>query len=79
MANTVTELGKLTTPQRYQAAREHCFPSGTSLQWFIRTNRHRLIEAGALVQIAGRNLLHEERFDQVALEIGSAKLREVAA
>jgi hypothetical protein len=70
----VTELGKLTTPQRYQVTREHLFPSGTSLQWFIRSNRDRLIGAGALYQIAGRNLLHCDKFDAVVLDVGAEKV-----
>lgn len=74
-----TELNKLKPPHKYQAQREEVFPSATSLAWFMRQHRARLIEAGALVQISGRNLLHEERFDKLVLEIGTAKLREVAA
>jgi hypothetical protein len=70
----VTELGKLTTPARYQAERETCFPSGTSLQWFIRTNRDKLVEGGALVQIAGRLLVHPDKFDAVALAVGREKV-----
>ena len=62
---SATELHKLKPPHKYQAAREEVFPSATSLAWFMRQHRARLIEAGALVQIAGRNLLHEERCDRV--------------
>lgn len=68
-----THLQRLLTPPNYQAARQNVFPSQTSLQWFIRTNRRNLIDSGALVTIAGRNLIVEEAFDATVLAIGRAK------
>lgn len=78
MESSSNGLSNLLTPQRYQTGREHCFPSATSLSWFIRKNRTRLVTAGALVQVAGRNLVHESRFDAEVLAIGQQALAEAA-
>jgi len=71
---SATELGQLKPPHKYQATREEVFPSSTSLAWFMRQNRARLVEAGALLQISGRNLVHCEKFDAVVIEIGREKV-----
>lgn len=78
MNSSLNGLSSLLTPQRYQASREHCFPSATSLTWFIRSHRARLVRAGALVQVAGRNLVHEEKLDAEVLAIGQQSLAEAA-
>lgn len=54
----------------YQEANAHIFGSAGSLTWFIRQNRAELLEAGALVQIAGRCLIHGPTFTNKAMEIG---------
>jgi hypothetical protein len=63
-------LGRLITPTNYQATRQHVFPSQTSLQWFVRSHRQRLVKTGALVTIAGRNLIDEQEFDSEVIAIG---------
>lgn len=78
MEVAATELHKLKPPHKYQAQREEVFHSQTSLAWFMRRNRARLVSAGALVQVAGRNLIHEDKFDSVVLALGREKLRTEA-
>jgi hypothetical protein len=77
--DTATGLQKLKLPHKYQAPREDIFPSAHSLAWYIRQNRARLVSAGALVHVAGRNLIHEEKFDAMVLELGREKLTKAVA
>lgn len=63
-------LDNLQQIQAYQQANAHVFGSVPSLTWFIRRNRAELIEAGALVQLAGRWLIYGPTFTSKALEIG---------
>lgn len=78
MSNGVTQLSKLITPNAYQSARGHVFPSATSLQWFMRRNRERLITSRALLMVAGRLLIDEGPFDCAVIEIGHANVAEAA-
>ena len=52
-------------PEAYLAKRAHLFPSVSSLRWFMRMERERLIEAGALRKLAGRVLIEPSSFDAV--------------
>lgn len=46
------------------------FPTTDSLRWFVRRNRHTLVERGALIIVTGRMRFHVSRFKQAAVEIG---------
>ena len=72
------ELSKLKAPSDYVTTRQHIFPSASAFEWFVRRNRQRLIAAGALSRPHGRQLVHEEKFDAVVLEVGQARMQEAA-
>jgi hypothetical protein len=63
----------LYRPEALQAANPHVFPSVASLLWFARMNRAELLKAGAIVEIAGRNLLCGSKFIEVAMQIGARR------
>jgi hypothetical protein len=48
----------------------HVFPSLPSVRWFVRQHRLELLEAGVIVELAGRTLVNVETFSAKALEIG---------
>lgn len=56
-----------TFPQYREDGREHVFPSPTSLEWSCRKHRRALVEAGALVLVAGRRMLNPPLADAVFL------------
>ena len=66
----MAEVSGLVAPSEYQAARTRLFPSPQSWAWFQRQHRSKLVEAGALLVVAGRNILVEDLTDQVVLEVG---------
>lgn len=68
--NTPPALENLQQVAAYQAANAHVFGSVPSLNWFIRQHRDELLNAGALVQLAGRWLVDGPVFTQQVLEIG---------
>ena len=43
-----------------------------SARWYVRNNRDRLAEAGALILVAGRQKFHPALFRQVVVETGRA-------
>lgn len=63
----------LYRPEALAAANPHVFPSVASLLWFERVNRTELLAAGAIVELAGRKMLHGPRFVTAALEIGARR------
>jgi hypothetical protein len=64
----------------YRLGRAHIFQSEGSLQWYVRRHRHRLIDARALVLIAGQWYAHSDKFDAFVLEVGeTAAKQQVAA
>lgn len=63
-------LDSLYCLEDYQRQNSKIFSSLNSLRWFITANRGELLEAGALVQLAGRVLIDGPRFTQTTLEIG---------
>lgn len=65
------DLSKLKTPKDYIFdGRTHIFPSETSIRWFIRKNKRKLIETGAVLTLAGRTLLDIDVFDKMVCQIG---------
>lgn len=68
----LANLKKLRKLSDYRQKREHIFASPSALDWFIRMHKLQLVEAGALVLLTGQWRAHEERFDAVVLEVGSA-------
>jgi hypothetical protein len=46
------------------------FPTLDSFRWFIRNNRERLAESGALILVAGRQKFHLDLTKQVVVETG---------
>jgi hypothetical protein len=72
-------LAELVSREDYQLANAHLFPSGPSLNWFIRRHRPELLRAGALLELAGRLVIDAQRFSEVVREVGrSAANRERA-
>lgn len=63
-------LDNLQQIAAYQEANAHIFGSVPSLNWFIRQHRSELLQAGALVQLAGRWLVDGPLFSQKVIEIG---------
>lgn len=64
-------LDSLQQLEAFQAANAHVFPSVPSLRWFYRQNRAELLEAGAVVELAGRLMINAPVFAQKAIEIGN--------
>jgi len=54
----------------YQQSRAQVFPSEESLRWFVRARRSELLDAGALLMVAGRKVISPEEFDAVVLDVG---------
>lgn len=54
------------------------FPSDNSLEWFIRRNRQRLVDADALIVVAGRLKFHVSRFEAAVVDIGRDAAKQVA-
>lgn len=63
----------------YQQARPHLFPSEQSMRWYVRQHRAALIEADALVMIAGRYLMDPSATDAFVLRGGKAAALRAAA
>ena len=61
----LTEYLERTEVQQLFAAH---YPTEQSFSWFIRRNRERLAECGALLMIAGRMKLHPALTERVVLE-----------
>jgi hypothetical protein len=55
----------------YQQENVHVYPSRASLNWAIRTNRQRLVEAGAIVELSGKVFVVPSRFEAEMLKIGT--------
>ena len=73
MSQGTDPFERITTRAAYRAAgREHIFPSDSSLDWFIRTNRHALNEARALLMLNGRIMIDHDAFDDALMKIGQA-------
>lgn len=64
------DLQALVPPGTYRESRAHLFPGPQSFDWFMRQNRKRLVDAGALVVIAGRNMIHQTLADEVVMAVG---------
>lgn len=56
---------------KYQADRIEVFPSGPSLDWYVRCHKPALIEAGALLLIRNQWHAHVDKFDCEVLRIGA--------
>lgn len=73
------EISCLRTPEDYRSSgRAHLFPSETSLRWFLRAHRDRLVQAGALSRIAGRLWINPVAFDEVVADVGRERAGQVA-
>lgn len=67
---SATPLADLCEVENFQLSHAAVFPSAASVRWFYRRHRAELLEAGAVVELAGRLLIHAPVFEQKALEIG---------
>lgn len=63
----------------YQQSRAHLFPSEESARWQVRKHRAALIEAGALVIVAGRHMVVPDVADATFLAIGKRLAAEKSA
>lgn len=73
-AASLPAIGELVPMRALQSELAHIFPSEGSLTWEVRTNRRAYVEAGALVEIAGRLMAHPATFKRVALALGMRKV-----
>ena len=64
------DVAALTPTARYAQERRHLFPSDESIRWFLRQHKPELVEAGALLMVAGRWMADPSRFDAKVIEIG---------
>lgn len=64
-------LAEYIDPNNVQQQLGH-FPTLDSFRWFVRNNRERLAEAGALILVAGRQKFHPELTRQVVVDAGRA-------
>lgn len=69
---STSELAELLPPDEYGAQRRNVFPSGASLEWYMRKHRQALVACGALRLIAGRHKVLPSRFDAHVLEAGTS-------
>jgi hypothetical protein len=46
------------------------FPSLESFRWFVRNNRDRLVECGAMILVAGRQKFHLDLTRRVVVQCG---------
>ncbi len=64
------------TREKYAAARSDLFPTLGALEWRIRQYRAELIDAGALLAMGGRWMVHPARFDAAMVAIGERHAKE---
>jgi len=64
-------LAEYLDPKDVQPQLGH-FPTLDSFRWFVRNNRNRLAESGALILVAGRQKFHPDLTRQVVVEAGRA-------
>jgi hypothetical protein len=69
-------IDRLIEPSAYLQQRTQLFRSLEGLNWFIRRNKARLVQAGALTIPNGRWLIDAERFDGVVAELGAERASE---
>ena len=62
-----------------QTGRQHVFKTIDGLRWFIRQNRTRLVEAGALVLVSREWHVNQTVFDRTAMEIWQAASKRAIA
>jgi hypothetical protein len=74
-----SSLAGLATREEYQASRQTAFRSIQSLLWYERVNRKGLRASGAIVTVAGRNLIDPQLFDHYVLRQGREAAQKVAA
>ena len=65
-------LADVLRPEDYIKGRAHVFVSLESFKWFARKHRASLFERGALLEIGGRLLVVERRFDAAVIELSNA-------
>lgn len=63
-------LGDVMRIEDYAQTRSHIFPSEPSFRWFLRLHRARFVEAGALLQLTGRNYVRPALADELVASIG---------
>lgn len=70
MQHHATPLDAFVEFQDLHQSVQSIFQTEDSLKWFLRRNRAKLVDSGAMIIIAGRMRFHPERFKQTAVEIG---------
>ncbi len=73
MHTTATPMPPLAEYLDRKEAQRHLanhYPTEQSFAWFIRRNRDRLAESGAMILVAGRQKFHPGLTEQVVLEAG---------
>jgi hypothetical protein len=65
-------LAALRRPTEYRSERTRIFPSDGSFEWYSRTHREQLVEAGAMIRVGGKWFVHAPRFDAFVLNGGRA-------
>lgn len=72
---TQTAVADLTRLADYRESRQHLFPSKGSLDWFVRQHKTSLVQAGALLMVAGQWFADPVRFDGAVVSIGAERAR----
>jgi hypothetical protein len=72
-------LADLYRPEALQVANPHVWPSQASFDWWRRKHRAALLDAGAVVEISGRVLMHGPRTLAVALAQGAEQAKSRTA
>jgi hypothetical protein len=71
MSESTSTLAALQTPDEYRRNFvAHIYPSLQSFDWYLRNNKRELIEAGAVVSLAGRTFIEPGAMERAMLEIG---------
>lgn len=69
-------LRALMEPEPYRQTRAaHVLRTKEAFRWLTRTHQRALVEAGALVKISGRWMVHADRFDLELVRIGEQSAR----
>ena len=72
-------LEKLILKNEYRAARGKIFPTECSFGWYIRQRKDALIEAGAMLMIAGRWFVDPDVFDAFVVTYGKNEAKSYRA
>lgn len=68
---SASAVSALVSLLEFQEQRQRLFPSQGSLQWYLRSHKPGLVDAGALLMHAGKWWVSPAHFDQYILSAGA--------